>query len=160
MDVNADGVPDLVTSLGHDYGIFWYEQKREAAGKRGWVKHLIDDGWSQAHAMTLADLNHDGRPELVTGKRYYADEKDPGANQTLGVYWYEALNREGSQWRRHILDYGTRTGAGLQIPVVDIDGDGDWMSLSREKRACTSLKIFLHSDESSVDWRRKRCRPC
>lgn len=124
MDVNADGVPDLVTSLGHDYGIFWYEQKREAAGKRGWVKHLIDDGWSQAHAMTLADLNHDGRPELVTGKRYYADEKDPGANQTLGVYWYEAANREGSQWRRHTLDYGTRTGAGLQIPVVDIDGDG------------------------------------
>ena len=118
VDVNSDGVPDLVTSLGHDYGIFWYEQKRDAAGKRTWVKHIIDDSWSQAHAMTLADLNGDGRPELVTGKRYYAHEKDPGANETLGVYWYEALNREGSQWRRHILDYGTRTGGGLQIPVA------------------------------------------
>lgn len=125
MDVNGDGVPDLVTSLGHDYGIFWYEQKKDGAGNRTWVKHLIDNGWSQSHAMTLADLNGDGRPELVTGKRYYAHEHDPGANETLGIYWYEALDREGSQWRRHILDYGTRTGAGMQIPVVDIDRDGN-----------------------------------
>ncbi|HEX5483155.1 MAG TPA: VCBS repeat-containing protein [Terriglobia bacterium] len=125
MDVNGDGVPDLVTTLGHGYGIFWVEQKKDAAGNRTWVKHMIDDGWSQAHAMTLADLNGDGRLELVTGKRYYAHEHDPGANEPLGVYWYEALNREGTNWRRHILDYATRTGAGLQIPVVDIDGDGD-----------------------------------
>jgi FG-GAP-like repeat len=125
MDVNSDGVPDLVTSLGHDYGIFWMEQKKDAAGKRTWKKHLIDDGWSQAHAMTLADLNGDGRPELVTGKRYYAHEHDPGANEPLGVYWYEALNEEGTTWKRHMLDYSTRTGGGMQIPVVDLDGDGD-----------------------------------
>lgn len=125
MDVNGDGVPDLVTTLGHGYGIFWVEQKKDAGGNRTWVKHMIDDGWSQAHAMTLADLNGDGRSELVTGKRYYAHEHDPGANEPLGVYWYEALNREGTNWRRHILDYATRTGAGLQIPVVDIDGDSD-----------------------------------
>ena len=125
MDVNGDGLPDLVTSLGHEYGIFWYEQKRDAGGSRSWVKHLIDNAWSQAHAMTLADLNGDGRPEIVTGKRYYAHDHDPGANEPLGVYWYEALDNTGSRWRRHIIDYSTRTGAGLQIPIVDIDGDGD-----------------------------------
>ncbi len=125
-DVNGDGLPDLVTSLGHDYGIFWYEQKKDAAGKRSWVKHLIDDGWSQAHALTLADLNGDGRLELVTGKRYKAHEHDPGANEPLGVYWYEALQTPtGLEWRRHIIDYSTRAGGGIQIPVVDIDGDGD-----------------------------------
>lgn len=124
-DVNGDGVPDLVTSLGHAYGIFWYEQNRDGAGNRTWVKHLIDDGWSQAHALTLADLNSDGRLEIVTGKRYYAHEHDPGANEPLGIYWYEALDRQGSAWRRHIIDYSSRAGAGLQIPVVDIDGDGD-----------------------------------
>lgn len=125
-DVNGDGLPDLVTSLGHDYGIFWYEQRKDAAGNRTWVKHLIDDGWSQSHAMTLADLNGDGRPELVTGKRYKAHEHDPGANEPLGVYWYEALQTSrGIEWRRHIIDYGTRAGGGMQIPVVDIDGDGN-----------------------------------
>lgn len=125
MDVNGDGTPDLVTSLGHGYGIFWMEQKRTPGGGRRWIKHLIDDGWSQSHAMTPADINRDGRMELITGKRYYAHEHDPGANEPLGVYWYEALDAEGTKWRRHMLDYATRTGGGMQIPVVDIDGDGD-----------------------------------
>ena len=125
-DVNRDGVPDLVTTLGHEYGIFWYEQKKDSNGKRTWEKHLIDDGFSQAHAMTLVDLNGDGRRDIVTGKRFYAHEHDPGANEPLGLYWYEPFNSPGRiQWRRHIIDYSTRTGAGLQIPVIDIDGDGD-----------------------------------
>lgn len=125
-DVNRDGVPDIVTSLGHEYGIFWLEQKRDSSGKRRWEKHPIDDGFSQAHAMTLVDLNGDGRRDIVTGKRFYAHEHDPGANEPLGVYWYEPFDSPGRvQWRRHIIDYSTRTGAGLQIPVIDIDGDGD-----------------------------------
>jgi hypothetical protein len=124
-DVNGDGLTDLVTSAAHSYGLFWWEQKRDVNGNRTWVKHVIDNAWSQAHATTLEDLNGDGRPELVTGKRYYAHDHDPGANEPLGVYWYEALDAEGASWRRHVLDYSTRTGGGMQIPVVDIDGDGD-----------------------------------
>jgi hypothetical protein len=125
-DVNHDGVPDMVTSLGHDYGIFWMEQKLGAGGKRTWTKHMIDEVWSQAHAMTLADLNGDGRNELVAGKRFWSHDTDPGANQPLGLYWYEQLDTaRGIQWKRHIIDYSTRTGGGIQIPVVDIDGDGD-----------------------------------
>jgi hypothetical protein len=125
-DINGDGVPDLVTSLAHDYGIFWYEQRKDKAGKRTWVKHLIDDGWSQAHAMTFADLNGDGRHELITGKRFYAHEHDPGANEPLGIYWYETIQTStGMQWKRHIIDYSTRAGGGMQIPVIDIDRDGD-----------------------------------
>ncbi len=125
-DVNRDGLPDLVTTAAHSYGIFWYEQKKDAAGKRTWTKHVIDDAWSQAHAMTLADLNGDGRIELVTGKRYYAHDHDPGANEPLGIYWYENLQSEGPpRWKRHLIDYSTRAGGGMQVAVVDIDHDGD-----------------------------------
>ena len=28
-------------------------------------------------------------------------------------------------WIRHVIDYGGRMGGGMQIPVVDVDGDGD-----------------------------------
>ncbi len=62
----------------------------------------------------------------MTGKRYYAHEHDKGANEPLGVYWYERVQTAyGLEWRRHIIDYGTRTGAGMQVCVVDIDHDGD-----------------------------------
>ena len=64
--------------------------------------------------------------ELITGKRYYAHDHDPGANEPLGVYWYERIMVDGAlEWKRHVLDYSTRTGAGMQIVVGDVDGDGN-----------------------------------
>ncbi len=124
LDVNGDGRPDLVYPMAHDYGIFWQEQT--ADGK--WIKHLIDDTWSQSHALELVDLNGDGKPELLTGKRYMAHDHDPGAREPLGIYWYEynkAANGKDVEWTRHVIDYGTRAGAGMHIPVADIDADGD-----------------------------------
>jgi hypothetical protein len=29
------------------------------------------------------------------------------------------------EWIKHVIDYGGRMGGGMQLPVVDIDGDGD-----------------------------------
>jgi hypothetical protein len=84
QDVNGDGRNDLVTSMAHDYGVFWMER----GDGNPWTKRLIDDTWSQAHAMTLIDLNNDGRRDLVTGKRYMAHARDPGAREPLGLYWY------------------------------------------------------------------------
>jgi hypothetical protein len=31
----------------------------------------------------------------------------------------------GVEWIRHLVDYGGRVGGGMQIPIVDLDGDGD-----------------------------------
>jgi len=123
LDVNGDGRPDLVTSLAHNYGIFWMEN--QGGGK--WAKHLIDDSWSQAHALVLADLNGDKRLDILTGKRYMAHNgKDPGEREPLGVYWYENTKGDNGQtvWVRHVIDYGTRAGGGMQISVADINKDG------------------------------------
>jgi hypothetical protein len=122
VDLNGDGRNDLITTAAHDYGIFWMEQGPD----HQWTKHLIDDTWSQSHAMTMVDLNHDGRPDFLTGKRYMAHDHDPGAREPLGVYWYEFLPGEKNApvWVKHIIDYGGRTGAGMQLPAVDTDKDG------------------------------------
>jgi hypothetical protein len=117
-DVNGDGRNDVIAGAGHNYGVFWFEQGE--AGR--WTRRTIDGSWSQAHASTLVDLNGDGRKDLVTGKRFMAHNgSDPGEKEPLGVYWYEFQ----SEWIRHVIDYGGRMGGGMQIPAVDIDGDGD-----------------------------------
>jgi hypothetical protein len=123
LDLNRDGRADLLTGMAHNYGLFWMEQGADGS----WTKRRIDEAWSQPHAITLADLTGDGRPEVVTGKRLYAHNgRDPGEREPLGIYWYEFV-QNGSRWDwiRHIVDYGGRTGGGMQIPVLDLDRDGD-----------------------------------
>jgi hypothetical protein len=131
MDVNGDGLNDVVAGAAHDYGVFWFEHAESGA----WPRRTIDAAWSQAHASTLVDLNGDGRPDLVTGKRFMAHNgADPGEREPLGVYWYESRpgrapngngGSAGVEWVRHVIEYGGRIGGGMQIPVLDIDGDGD-----------------------------------
>lgn len=123
-DVNGDKRADIVGSHAHDYGLFWMEQGTDDT----WTKRIIDDSWSGGHAVTLADLNRDGQLDLITGKRYMAHNgKDPGEREPLGVYWYEWRRAADGkvEWVRHVVEYGTRTGGGMQIPVADLDGDGD-----------------------------------
>ena len=124
LDVNGDGRNDIVSTNAHDYGIFWMEHLADGKYKQ----NKIDDAWSQGHAMTIVDLNGDGQKDLVTGKRFWAHDHDPGAQEPLGIYWYEyrkSADGKKIDWIRHIIDYGGRAGAGMQIVVADIDGDGD-----------------------------------
>ena len=139
-DVNSDGKMDIIFGQGHSYGLYWLEQQGNAgspasaavavagvknSANRSWRKHTIDESFSQAHALALADIDGDGQPELLTGKRYRGHNgHDPGSYDPLVVYCYK-INRQTAEFTRNTISVNGTAGVGTQIIVGDLDGDGD-----------------------------------
>jgi hypothetical protein len=129
-DVNEDGKADLISGAAHPYGLAWWEQGPQTTeGVRPWAKHDIDPNRSQYHDLVLVDIDKDGKPEMLTGKRYRAhNEHDPGSFDPVGLYYF---NLDGGKFERVTLDYGPAdkaSGAGIYMWVEDIDGNG-WQDI-------------------------------
>lgn len=128
LDLNGDGRNDLLWADGHNYGLYWEEQQvPEADGTTRWRQHLIDKSFAQGHALAWEDIDNDGAPELITGKRYFAHSgNDPGAQDPVVIHYYD-FNREGLTFRKHPISSapaGEGPGTGLQIRLADLDGNG------------------------------------
>jgi hypothetical protein len=126
-DVDCNGLADVVCSRPHDFGIYWLGQERTSgSADPTFVVHTIDTTTvSEMHALDLADLNGDGVPELVTGKRWYAHlppALDPGgADPALLIYYVMRRTASGVSFDEHTVD--TDSGVGAQFTVTDINGD-------------------------------------
>ena len=143
-DVDRDGDKDIIWGMGHDYGVFWLEQKPDGRSERIWEKHEIDITWSQAHYLLLADLDCDGEQELVTGKRHYAHNgKDPGGNGPVCVYYYK-YDRQRKLWKRGIIHEGGNVGFGINTMADDLDGDGDIDIVCPGKSGLFWMENLLH----------------
>jgi hypothetical protein len=93
-DVNHDGKLDLIYGQGHGYGLYWLEQAGTPDHPK-WIRHTIDESFSQSHALALVDIDDDGVPELITGKRYRGHSgADPGSYDPVVVYAYKLPTKE------------------------------------------------------------------
>lgn len=128
VDLNSDGRNDIIWADGHNYGLYWHEQMEpQSDGTIVWRQHLIDKKFSQAHCLAWADIDNDDKPELITGKRYYAHSgKDAGAEDDITTQYYD-WNPEDQTWKKNVISKapaGEGPGIGLQIRVEDLDENG------------------------------------
>ncbi|MEJ0080341.1 MAG: VCBS repeat-containing protein [Puia sp.] len=123
IDIDADGDMDLISSSAHNYGVWWHEQVTDDQGHQSFQHHEIDKTVSETHGLVMADVNGDGFPDLVTGKRYFAHNgKDPGAYEPALLYWFELKPGRPPVWIPHRID--DNSGVGLLPVVTDINQDG------------------------------------
>jgi hypothetical protein len=139
-DVNGDGLNDVVTSLGaHGWGLAWYEQKRDKSGAITFVEHMIMDDYSttnaggvtfsELHGMTAADIDGDGIPDIVVGKRVFSHQEsytDPDPYGPGVLYWYRTVRNPkapgGAEFKPELIH--NRSGVGSTVLAVDLNKDG------------------------------------
>ncbi len=139
FDVNGDGLPDVITSISaHGFGLAWFEQKKEKSpeGEPQFTQHLIMGEKpeqspyglkiSQLHAIAMADMDGDGLPDIVTGKRWWAhappNSHDPDVNEPAVLYFFRLVrNKDGTaDFIPYKID--DNSGVGTQVTVGHVSG--------------------------------------
>ena len=77
-----------------------------------WTRHVLEDAMINGHALAVADLNGDGRDEIVAGFR----------GQGFQLYIFTADDAAGTRWTRHILDPGGIAAADCKVADFNRDG--------------------------------------
>jgi hypothetical protein len=139
-DVNGDGLNDVVTALqAHGFGLAWYEQKRDPQGKISFIEHMIMDDFStrnaggvtftELHGSTFADIDGDGVPDFIVGKRVWShldDYYDPDPYGPAVLYAYRTVRNPkapgGAEFVPELIH--NRSGVGSDVLATDLNADG------------------------------------
>ncbi len=128
-DLNGDGKGDFLVG-GMLGGLNWYRNP-------DWKKSVISSTAKVEEDMAVADLNKDGRKDVI-------------AIVTGGVKWFE--NTGTTSWPVHTLFSGIDL---HDIEVFDFDGDGKLDIIGRNQSTTGNI-LYLWRQQSLTSWQASR----
>ena len=166
-DIDGDNDADIVLSNFFTPpaapSVVWLENIEAPAADNDyagvWALHTIDSSIGLGYHLEFADINGDGRTDLVVGN--HNNQDDPRYDAPPGIYWFEipANPQASSQWPRHTivddllvtLNYGSSPhsqGVPGIFNVGDIDNDGD-LDVALPGDGNNDLYAMLQNDDGS-----------
>ena len=117
-DMDRDGWLDVIISNAENtgYPICWY--KNPGNGEEAiWNEHIV--GYMNfAHTLCVADMDHDGDMDIVTGELIFHSSPNPEGPHPVAIFLNRGNNHE---WDKRIIsEQGCYGGI-----VGDMDNDGD-----------------------------------
>lgn len=109
-DVNRDGHQDVVLTVSEKHGdAAWFDAPANPA-QGTWTRHAIGTGLDSVHSVDVADMDGDGRPDVVLSEFRGAGRLLVFHNERLGLMWTPFTVERGENL------HNTR--------VADLNGDG------------------------------------
>lgn len=118
---------------GHEAVVYVPPPDSGSAGL--WRRHVIDDELKWGHAVWTADLDRDGKDEIIVGQR------DPGMGRFKGpgVFAYQSTEPTLTKWPKLVIDDG---GVAVEDLVAgDLNGDGR-IDLVAGGRATHNVRVY------------------
>lgn len=161
-DLDDDGDLDIVApQFFYGESLVWFEQ----VGDKGtsWEKHVINDDTGRGFEVKFADMNGDGRMDMVYGNHNHqlASATD---EQVMGIYWFEVPDASIIHSLSNWSEYKHTVFEGFHVPgdnpeassapgmlnVGDIDGDGD-VDVTASGDGDPGLYLFIQQEGGFFD---------
>jgi hypothetical protein len=134
-DMDGDGKNDVLTTSAHRFGIWWHKQRSSDKEPSFQKMELFPKLVSETHAAHFKDIDGDGRPDLITGKRWWSHGRsEPGSDGPAIIYWLRNTKGVDGLTQFTPMTIDEDSGIGTQFEVADINGDGLLDVISSNKK--------------------------
>ena len=137
VDGKATSLPSLAglkAKLGFpETNLFWYENP-------GWKRHKIADVDRLGVGHAMADIDGDGRPDIVAGQSLHNE----------GVYWFRQPENPRETWETYLVT--DRYEKYHDVGVADVDDDGELEVIGISQKGEAIFYYDVPADPMQSPW--------